>query len=1115
MSTKITELVAAMTTEEKASLCSGESFWMTKSIDRLGIPSMMLTDGPHGLRKQAGESDHLGLNESVPATCFPSAAGLASSWDRELIQRVGEALGRECQAEGVAVLLGPGANIKRSPLCGRNFEYFSEDPYLTGELAAAHIEGVQSQGVGTSLKHFAVNNQEHRRMTTNAVVDERTLREIYLTGFEIAVKKSQPWTVMSAYNRLNGTYCSEHETLLTGILKEEWGHEGIVVSDWGAVNEAAASVAAGMELEMPSSHGIGQRKIVEAVESGKLSIEALDRAVTRLLTVIFKAIDNRKAGAEYDKEAHHQLAREIARESMVLLKNDDNLLPLKKTGKIAIIGAMAEQVRYQGGGSSHINPTKLDSIKDEIGRAANGASIRYSQGYLLESDDSDERLLNEAKQTSAEADTAVLFVGLPDRYESEGYDRTHLNLPANQIELIEQIASVQPNVVVVLSNGSPVVMPWLDQAKAVLEAYLGGQALGGAIAHLLFGDANPCGKLAETFPKSLKHSPSHPFFPGEGDRTEYREGLFVGYRYYDAKDIEPLFPFGHGLSYTTFAYSELKLDRSEMSDRETAQVSVTVKNTGRRFGKEIVQLYVRNLNASVIRPEKELKGFVKVSLEPGEDKTVTFQLDKRSFAYYDTALKDWHAETGEYAILVGGSSREIALQTVMTVQSTTETVPSFHRNTTLGELMENPKTAPILAQLQGMAPETAAPSDAVSEEMMGAMMKYMPLRALLPFAGGQMTEETLGYLLEQFNQAVQGDQKEFGQIEGMSIVFNENSKLGELLANDTAVCILEKHLPGISTNPMASMGKGMSLKQLAAIPQANMPQELINAIVADLAALGEQAAGASFGGNQRANELKAVTNLEMTAANGSVAIVTGGGSGIGRAASIKLSQAGFKVVIVDFNSATGEETLRLLREQGGEGLFVQADVSKNEEVERYVKTTVDTYGRIDAFFNNAGVLQKFSMLENIELSEYERIMNVNVRGVFLGLKHVLKVMAAQGSGSIINTASTAGLRAEHSMAVYTASKHAVIGLTKAAAIEYVRKGIRINAVCPGGVDTALTQAVPDMMQDSGYMPEEFPNMRIGRFAEPTELAEMVVFLASGKSSYMTGSVVAVDGGLTL
>lgn len=1114
MNRNITALIEEMTIEEKAGLCSGDTFWTTKAIDRLGIPSIMMTDGPHGLRKQAGEADHLGLNESVPATCFPSAAGLANSWNRELIQRVGKALGKESQAEGVSILLGPGANIKRSPLCGRNFEYFSEDPYLTGELAAAHIAGVQSQGVGTSLKHFAVNNQEHRRSTTDAVVDERTLREIYLTGFEIAVKKSQPWTVMSAYNRLNGTYCSENETLLTRILKEEWGHEGIVVSDWSAVNEAVASVAAGLELEMPSSHGIGQGKIVAAVEQGQLSMEILDRAVERLLTVIFKAVDHQKTDVSYDKEAHHRLAREVARETMVLLKNDNGLLPLPKVGRIAVIGAMAEQVRYQGGGSSHIKPTKLDSIREEIEKSAGGAEIRYSQGYLLETDDSDGLLLDEAKQAASACDTAILFVGLPDRYESEGYDRTHLDLPTNQVELIEQVASVQPNVVVVLSNGSPVVMPWLGRVKAVLEAYLGGQALGGAIADLLFGDANPSGKLAETFPRSLKHNPSYPFFPGEGNRTEYREGIFVGYRYYDTKDIEPLFPFGYGLSYTTFVYSDLALDRIQVTDHDTVQASVKVKNSGSSFGQEVVQLYVHRSRSSVIRPEKELKGFVKVALEPGEEQIVTIDLDKRSFAYYNVDLHDWHVESGEYEILIGRSSRDIALRASVTVRSMQEIIPTFHRNTTLGELMENPATMPILAQLQGMAPSTA-PSDAVSEEMMMAAMRDMPLRALLPFTGGAMTEETLGVLLEQFNRAVRPEPEKYHEDGGMNMVFNENSTLGDLLANEAATAVLEKHLPGISTNPMASMGKGMTLKQLSAIPQANMPAETISAIVADLAAIDEEAARKIPQTNPTVAGAQPTTIRGEVVPSSSIAVITGAGGGIGRAASLKLSEAGFKIVVVDFNAATGEETLRLVREQGGEGFFVQADVSKNEDVERYVKAAVDAYGRIDTFFNNAGVLQKFSLLENIDLAEFERIMNVNVRGVFLGLKHVLKVMAEQGYGSVINTASTAGIRSEHSTAAYSASKHAVVGLTKAAALEYVRKGIRVNAICPGGVDTAMTQAVPASMQDSGYVPEELPNMRMARFADPDEIAEMVVFLASGKSSYITGSVITVDGGLTL
>lgn len=758
MSRNIREMVTQLTLEEKAGLCSGDTFWTTKAIERIGIPSILMTDGPHGVRKQTGEADHLGLNQSTPSTCYPSAAGLASSWNRDLIRSVGEALGKEAQTEGVSILLGPGANIKRSPLCGRNFEYFSEDPYLTGELAASHINGVQSQGVGSSVKHFAVNNQEHRRMTTNVIVDERTLRETYLTGFEIAVKKAQPWTVMSAYNRLNGAYCSENGTLLTSILKEEWGHEGIVVSDWGAVNEAAASVAAGMELEMPSNHGLSQKKIVSAVHSGELSVEVLDRSVERLLTVIFKAVDQKHPGASYDKEAHHRLAREVARETMVLLKNEDQLLPLAKTGKIAVIGALAERVRYQGGGSSHVNPTKLDSIREEIKKSADGsAEIVYTQGYDLDSDENDTTLLDEAKRIAGEADTAILFVGLPERYESEGYDRTHLKLPANQCHLIEQVSSVQPNIVVVLSNGAPVVMPWLGRVKAVLEAYLGGQALGGAIADLLFGDANPSGKLAETFPKHVKHNPSHPYFPGEGDVVEYREGLFVGYRYYDAKEIEPLFPFGYGLSYTTFEYSKLKLESLEITDQDTLRVDVDVKNTGTRSGKEIVQLYVRDLESSVIRPEKELKGFAKVELAPGETKTVTFTLDQRSFAYYNVDLKDWHVESGEFELLVGCSSREIVLRDTVKVRSTQEIVPIFHRNTTLGELMANPKTAPILQQLRQRR-LNVGPSEAVSSDMLAAMLRYMPIRALMSFSHGAITEEGLSELLDKLNQAVVSSQ---------------------------------------------------------------------------------------------------------------------------------------------------------------------------------------------------------------------------------------------------------------------------------------------------------------------------------------------------------------------
>ncbi|MBW8348815.1 glycoside hydrolase family 3 C-terminal domain-containing protein [Bacillus sp. IITD106] len=756
----IKKLVSEMTLEEKAGLCSGQDFWTTKAIERLGIPSIMMTDGPHGLRKQKSSSDvdNLGIFNSVPSTCFPSAVGLASTWDRDLIHEVGVALGKECQAEDVAILLGPGVNIKRSPLCGRNFEYFSEDPYLTSELASSHVDGVQSQGVGTSLKHFAANNQEHRRMTSDSVVDERTLREIYLASFENVVKKSQPWTVMCSYNKVNGVYASENKRLLTEILKDEWGHEGFVVSDWGAVNEREAGVEAGLELEMPSSGGIGDRRIVEAVKAGRLSEEALDKVVERYLKVLFKAVDNKKENATYNQDAHHQLARKVAGESVVLLKNEAGTLPLKKEGSIAVIGAFAKKPRFQGGGSSHVTPTKLDEPLEEIQTLAPQARVTFAEGYSLDSVEVDDVLISEAKTVANNADVAVLFVGLPDSFESEGYDRTHLSIPQNHQKLIEAVANVQKNVVVVLSNGSPIEMPWLDRVGAVLEGYLGGQAFGGGMADVLFGEVNPSGKLAETFPMELSHNPSYLNFPGEGDTVEYKEGIFVGYRYYDKKKIKPLFPFGFGLSYTTFEYTDVTVSSDKIQDTETVDVQVTVKNTGAVAGKEVVQVYVRDKGDKVIRPEKELKGFAKVELQPGEEKTVTITLDKRSFAYYNVDLKDWHVQSGEFDILVGGSSDHIAHVKSVHVESSTVIKKKAHRNTTLGELMEDPATASIVQQIMAGMAEQGGLASAMQEEpndMMLAMMKYLPLRALVNFSGGRFSEEMMEGLLAQINIAQQ------------------------------------------------------------------------------------------------------------------------------------------------------------------------------------------------------------------------------------------------------------------------------------------------------------------------------------------------------------------------
>lgn len=740
----IKKIISQMTLEEKAGLCSGHDFWRTKPIERLGIPSIMLADGPHGLRKQEGAADHLGINESVPSTCFPAEVTMASSWDRGLIEKVGKAIGEECQAQNVAIILGPGANIKRTPLCGRNFEYLSEDPYLSSEMAGNYIKGVQSQGVGTSLKHFAANNQEYRRLTINAVVDERTLREVYFASFESVVKQSLPWTVMAAYNKVNETYCSENEALLTSVLRGEWGFEGFVVSDWGAVNERVKGLKAGLELEMPSSNGVGDRKIVEAVKSGTLDEKVLDASVERMLKVIFKAVDSKKENASFEIEEHHKLAREVARECMVLLKNDDNILPLKKGGNIAVIGSFAANPRYQGGGSSHINPTKVDKPLDEIKVTAGiGSKVIYAEGFDLKSDAVDEVLFAEAIQAAISTDAAIIFVGLPDRFESEGRDRNNLSIPVNQIKLIEAISEVQSNIIIVLSNGSPIEMPWLDKAKAVLEGYLGGQASGGAIADLLFGDANPCGKLAETFPIKLSDNPSFLNYPGEGDTVEYREGLFVGYRFYEKRELAPLFPFGYGLSYTTFEYTGMNLDKKDMLDTETLEVRVKVKNTGKVSGKEIIQLYVRDVESNVIRPLKELKGFEKVELMPEEEKTVSFMLDKRAFAYYNVQIKDWHVETGDFKILVGSSSKDIRLNEQVKVTSTVLLKKKFTLNSTIGDMMKDPVALEAILEL--LAPFMKRYGQTNLDDIRASMLESLkdrPFRSIAAL-GGELVKESM------------------------------------------------------------------------------------------------------------------------------------------------------------------------------------------------------------------------------------------------------------------------------------------------------------------------------------------------------------------------------------
>lgn len=752
---KIREIIGKMTLEEKAGLCSGKDFWHTKGYERLGIPVTMLSDGPHGLRKQSDEADHLGINDSIKAVCFPAACGTAASFNRELMKTLGETLGNECQAEGVSVILGPAVNIKRSPLCGRNFEYFSEDPYLATEMAGAYIDGVQSKNVGTSIKHFLANNQETRRMSSSSEVDERTLREIYLAAFEGAVSKHKPWTVMCSYNKINGVYAAENYEYLTKVLRNEWGFDGYVVSDWGAVNARVEDLAAGLDLEMPSSNGINDKLIVEAVKNNTLKEEILDQACERILNIIFRYVENRDHTAVFDRDRDHEIARKIAEETIVLLKNEDNILPLSETDDIVFIGKYAKVPRYQGGGSSHINSHKVTSACDA---AADKKNVHFVQGFDDKTDEVDEKLMKEAVNAARKAKVAVIFAGLPDSYESEGFDRTHMRMPENQNILIHRVAEVQPNTVVVLHNGSPVEMPWVNEVKGILEAYLGGEAVGAACVDILFGKVNPSAKLAETFPKKLEDNPSYLYYFGEKDRVEYREGIFVGYRYYDTKNMDVLFPFGHGLSYTTFEYSNLSLDKESITDQDTVRVRVDVTNTGKVAGKEIVQLYVADQQSTVIRPKKELKGFEKIELKPGETKTVEFILDKRAFAYWNTQIHDWHVETGDFTIMIGRSSRDIPCSKTIHVESTVKLPVVYTLNTTLGDIMENPKAAEYVKELmkgsflEEKKEESSVAAEAISEEMTMAMMKYMPIRGALSFGNGKLTYEQLQGIVDQLNK---------------------------------------------------------------------------------------------------------------------------------------------------------------------------------------------------------------------------------------------------------------------------------------------------------------------------------------------------------------------------
>ncbi len=750
MKQRIQDIISQLTLEEKASLCSGENNWSSKAIERLGIPSLYMTDGPHGLRKEADD----GFGNSKPATCFPTAACLASSWNADLVEKVGQAIGKECQAYGVQIILGPGANIKRSPLNGRNFEYFSEDPMVSGKMAAALINGVQSEGVGTSLKHFVANNQEFERMSINAEVDERALREIYLAGFEIAVKESQPDTMMCAYNKVNGEFASEHKYLLYDILKTEWNYEGIVMSDWSAVHHRPSGVEAGLHLEMPGNGGVNDKKIVKAVQDGTLSEERLDEVVGEWLSIILKLGESKGKYASFDENEHHKIAQEASAEGIVLLKNDNNILPLTNDKKIAVIGQFAKTPRFQGSGSSLVLPTMSDNAYDELVKIVGAKNIAFANGYdkahLTNSD-----LLKEATETAKNAEKVILFIGLPEAFESEGTDRKHINLPESHNQLVDAILKVQKNVVVVLFSGSPVAMPWKNEVTAIMEGWLGGQGGGKAIADVLTGQINPSGKLTETFPIRLEDSPSYLHFPGTTTTVRYGESIFVGYRHFDKKRVETLFPFGHGLSYTSFEYSNITINKSTFSDKETVKLSVDIKNTGNLNGKEIVQLYVADIDSTTIRPDKELKGFTKVTLNANETKTVHFELNRRDFAFYDEETSSWKVETGQFEILIGASSTDIRQSTTIEINEVNNKERKLTKYSTCKEFLAHPIGKELVQPIYDMMIQLmsrSVPDDQPERkkeivQFFVYIMNDLPLYKLPTQSNGQVGQEVVDEIL--------------------------------------------------------------------------------------------------------------------------------------------------------------------------------------------------------------------------------------------------------------------------------------------------------------------------------------------------------------------------------
>ena len=733
MDKKIKDLLSQLTLEEKAGLCSGKDFWRTKPVERLGIPSVMVSDGPSGLRTQ--HDNGFNENDSKTAVSFPSGCATASSFDRSLLNHLGQILGEEANNYNVSTVLGPAINIKRSPLCGRNFEYLSEDPFVAGELGAAYINGVQSKNVGTSVKHFAANNQETNRFSVSEEIDERTLREIYLPGFETCVKKSAPTTIMCSYNAINGELSSQNKWLLKDVLRDEWGYKGMVVSDWGAVYDRVKGIKADLSLEMPYSGGHTDNDIVQAVKNGTLSMEELNEAVSHVLEMVFNYVEHTQSGV-FDMEKDHAESARIAEESCVLLKNDDKVLPIKVSAeKVLFVGYFAENPRYGGGGSSKIKCYKMTSAVDAAREA--GLNVKYVHGYNDDFVTTTEALTNQAIEAARNADTVVVFAGLPESFETEGADRTTLDMPQVQNDLIEKLAQVNKRVVVVLHNGAPVSMPWVNKVSSILECYLGGENIGTAQVNLLFGKANPCGKLAETFPLRLEDTPCYLNFPGNGRTSVYSEGIFVGYRWYDSRKMPVLFPFGYGLSYTTFEYSNLKVSKAAFRDDEEIEVSITIKNTGSVEGKEIAQLYVSDKTGVEVRPEKELKGFEKVNLKPGESKTVNFKLNKRSFAYWNTDIGNWYAPSGTYEILVGSSSRDICESVKVDVTSSSKKAFTINPQTTMGDMLRNREMAKLITPafeaacnfiIGDLSDEEFAKQYPFTKEAMVEMIKSNPFR---------------------------------------------------------------------------------------------------------------------------------------------------------------------------------------------------------------------------------------------------------------------------------------------------------------------------------------------------------------------------------------------------